>query len=227
MSGALKKGGSFLEALRNYDRDVLTPIIKAAGKILIGKDFNNLPIDQKMCPEIMATYSNNGMRAKITFKNFHFAKATGWWQVVVPSNGARAAVDPQKLRNVEGIDIFVGGRDDAFYVDLGGFFRSMNWSSALDKDREFIWEGGVSYLDSSEKKEAYNRAKRLLDRDKMEIVYNGADSRAGNNINAIAFSIPMERLTKNLSRDRIIRVWAESFLTESAYRTISKQGGGQ
>jgi hypothetical protein len=216
---------SFVQKFKKYKKEVLDPIVEGVGPILIGRDVNSLPIDQAMCPEIMAEYSRNGLRARITFKNFHFDRGGTQEQTVVESNGAQSEVDTKKIRHVQGIDVFVGGRDDAFFVDLGGFFRSMNWASALDKDREFIWEGGISYLDSSAKKESYSRAKRLLDREKSEIVYNGVDSRAGNNINALAFSIPLRRLTDDTKRNRILRVWAESFLTENAYNKIAPQQG--
>lgn len=218
---AVKEATNYLKAYKKY---ILDPLIAPISDVLgigLRPAFN-----QTHTPEIFIRYNAIGMKAKITFKNFHF-EVPGDAEVVANSNGRET--DPTKLQmyNFRGIKIFVGGRDDAFFNDIGGFFRSINWQTAVglaDRKREFRWEGDVSYLASAEEKESGNRKKGLIGKNN-EVVYNAKDWREHNNVNTLSFQIPLKYLSANLEEERLLRIWVESYLTREAFNKIAGTKG--
>jgi hypothetical protein len=206
--------------MKAYSEHVIKPIIDSVSDLAsLSLEANNLPINQTRYPEIMATYSNNGMKAKLIFKNFLINDPVS--EIIVNSNGKET--NPAKLEIYDhyGIKIFAGGRDDAFFNDIAGFFRSINWRSALGKNDEFVWEGGLSYRDSPEAKETGKKVKQLIDRRNNEGVYNAKDLRILNNVNTLSFEIPIKLITGRRNEEKF-RIWAESFLTEAAFNKINK-----
>ena len=130
---------------------------------------------------------------------------------------------------------FAGGRDDPFVLDIAGFFRSISWRSALKSDGSFTWEGDTSYLASPAAKESSAHVKGLLqNRDPKRVkgmlgangkegVYSGYDWRLGNNINALSFSIPLKYINAEVERKPLLRIWAESFITDAEFNRISQR----
>ena len=119
--------------------------------------------------------------------------------------------------------MFVGGRDDPFFSDIGGFFRSINFKAALTANDEFTWKGEIGFSQKRWEKEQFGRRKRLLDRAEKRGVYDGSDLRLGNNINALVFQIPISMIVTDPGNERLVYTWAESYLTAEAYWHINKQ----
>src|SRR6185312_503831 len=69
--------------------------------------------------EIRVTVDDHN-RANIRFMNF----AGGSFSALVDTNQAITLKSPGNLD----ISVFIGGRDDAFFNDLPGFFRSINYA---------------------------------------------------------------------------------------------------
>ena len=144
------------------------------------------------------------------------------------------------------IKLFVGGRDDAFFNDLPGFFRSINYAPQFyyvplesGKNRELeipktllALEGNALINDvpdfhgpSKNKPKLppnanqWNGKGYLKDANgNFRFVYSGKDAQAGRNINAIVLEIPLTFLTKNPSRDRIVNAWGESWVLKASHK---------
>lgn len=143
------------------------------------------------------------------------------------------------------IKIFVGGRDDAFFNDLPGFFRSINYAPqfynvpvSMTDARELPipktlieLEGNDLFnFDPSNPELGYTVKKDLPpgpwtwkgDKFKKDakgnyrFVYSGKDDRAGKNINAIIVELPLAFVTKAPEADRIINTWGESWVRKAS-----------
>ncbi|HEY6140894.1 MAG TPA: hypothetical protein VI670_24325 [Thermoanaerobaculia bacterium] len=156
------------------------------------------------------------------------------------------------LRSPDGkvINLFIGGRDDAFFNDLPGFFRSINYGpqyykvklSAPYDDRELKipktlleLEGNTLFNDDP-KDPNWGRpggTKRALPpgahtwkgnrflkdaNGNYHFVYSGKDAQAGRNINAVIVEMPLDYVTSNPQRDRIVNSWGESFVLKASHK---------
>ena len=219
-----------------FEKRIIQPIVESAAQLFdLGINGNNLPIDQKSFPEIIAVYNTKGTWANITFKNFYLNGPTdrvGNATLLAKSNGIETDPNKLKLYNFHDIEAFVGGRDDPFFSDIAGFFRSINFAAALEIDEvnqktgepskkdDFRWKGRISRRASAENKEQDGRIKHLIDRRAATGVYNGQDWRAGNNVNTLAFKIPVKYIIGNHPEHRLVRMWAEGFVTEETYHQL-------
>jgi hypothetical protein len=142
------------------------------------------------------------------------------------------------------IKAFVGGRDDAFFNDLPGFFRSINYAPqfyhvplAMKEARELKipktlieLEGNTLFnfnpaiplhgqgvkLDLPPGPLAWNGNKYHKDaKGNYRFVYSGKDAQAGRNVNAIILEIPLGALTRSPA-DRIVNAWGESWVLKAA-----------
>src|SRR5882724_12604353 len=125
------------------------------------------------------------------------------------------------------IKVFVGGRDDAFFNDLTGFFRSINYAPqfyhvphTMTHARELPipktlleLEGNDLFnYDPSNPKWGYEGVKKPLpsgpltwhgdkfrkdENGNFRFVYSGIDCQAGKNVNAIILEIPLAFITKS------------------------------
>ncbi len=213
--------------LTSFEKHIIKPIAENISKLMkLGLKGNNLPFGQSEFPEILARYSQDGTWAKIEFRNFLLGTGTetGTASVIAKSNGNETDSAKLKMYETHGIRTFVGGRDDPFFSDIAGFFRSINFAAALKPNEDFTWKGDISYREKRWAKELNGKRKRLLDRNPHhEGVYDAKDWREGNNINALVFQIPLDRLLVNRKDERLVYVWAEGYLTKEAYWHISKQ----
>jgi Domain of unknown function (DUF4331) len=178
-------------------------------------------------------------KAKVEFKRFReadfsFAVATNE-PVTFTTSGGRL------------IQVFVGGRDDAFFNDLPGFFRSINYAPQfyhvphtmpdvrelkipktlieLEGNDLFNYDPKNPLLGRGVKKDlppgplgwTGNRFAKDADGN-YRFVYSGQDAQAGRNVNAVILEIPIDLLTEDTATNRIVNVWAESWVLKAAHK---------
>jgi hypothetical protein len=186
--------------------------------------------------EVRVTF-NKQNQAKIDFIDF----PGGSFSKVIQTN----AVTPVQSPDGYSIKTFVGGRDDAFYNDLPGFFRSINYAPqfyrvphSMEDKRElpipktlielegntlFNFDKNNPDLGITVKKDLpagsldWKGTRFLKDESgNFRFVYSGKDAQAGRNVNAIILEIPLKFLTKSPEQDRIVRTWGESWVLKAA-----------
>jgi hypothetical protein len=144
------------------------------------------------------------------------------------------------------IKTYIGGRDDAFFNDLPGFFRSINYAPQfyhvpqtmsdmrelkipktlleLEGNSLFNFNSKKPNLGSGVKEDlppagpfSLSGKKYLKDKDgNYRFVYSGKDAQAGRNINAIILEIPHAFITKKTKEQRIVNAWGESWVLKAA-----------
>lgn len=143
------------------------------------------------------------------------------------------------------IKTFVGGRDDAFFNDLPGFFRSINYAPqfyhvphAMTDARELQipktlieLEGNTLFnFDPSNPNHGRGIKKDLPpgsltwngnaflkdEKGNYRFVYSGKDAQAGKNVNAIILEIPLRFITQSPDVDRIVNAWGESWVLKAS-----------
>ena len=148
------------------------------------------------------------------------------------------------------IKVFVGGRDDAFFNDLPGFFRSINYApqfyhvpQASTELRELKMPKTLIELEGNGLFN-FNPAKPQLGQGVKEdlppgpltwsgtrfaknangnfrFVYSGRDAQAGKNVNAIIVEIPLAFITRTPGTDRIVNVWGESWVMKASHKVTT------
>ena len=148
------------------------------------------------------------------------------------------------------IQAFIGGRDDAFFNDLPGFFRSINYAPqfyhvphTMTEARElpipktllelegndlFNYDPANPNLGRGVKKDlppgpwTWNGNRFKKDENgNYRFVYSGEDAQAGINVNAIILEIPIEFITANAAYNRIVNTWGESWVLKAAHKIQS------
>ena len=143
------------------------------------------------------------------------------------------------------INVFVGGRDDAFFNDLPGFFRSINYApqfykvpQAMTDMRELPipktlleLEGNTLFNFDPQNPLQGQGVKNDLPpgpvtwsgrgykkdaNGNYRFVYSGKDAQAGRNVNAIILELPLGYLTKTPDADRIVNAWGESWVLKAS-----------
>lgn len=145
------------------------------------------------------------------------------------------------------IKLFIGGRDDAFFNDLPGFFRSINYAPqfyhvphTMTEARELpipktllelegndlfnfdpknpnLGRGVKSNLPPGPWTWTGNKFKKD-ENGNYRFVYSGEDAQAGKNINAIVLEVPLAFITKSPAENRIVNTWGESWVLKAAHR---------
>ena len=176
-------------------------------------------------------------RAHIRFINF----PGGSFSQVLETNKSLTVQSPDG----HPIKVYIGGRDDAFFNDLPGFFRSINYAPqfyhvphTMTEARElpipktFLelegndlfnydpanpdWGHGVK-KDLPPGPLTWNGDKFAKDKNgNYRFVYSGKDAQAGQNINAIILEIPLAYITKTPEQHRIVNCWGESWVRKAA-----------
>lgn len=144
------------------------------------------------------------------------------------------------------LQVYMGGRDDAFFNDLPGFFRSINYAPQyyhvphespaelrevpipktlleLEGNAYFNFdpadpEWGISHkrdLPAEPMRWTGDRFARDADGN-YRLVYSGADAQAGRNVNCVVLEIPLGYLTAEPERERVVDVWAESWVRKAS-----------
>jgi uncharacterized protein DUF4331 len=191
--------------------------------------------------EVRVTVDQNG-KATVTFIDF----PSGDFTQVIDTNKVVAITTPDK----QTIQAYIGGRDDAFFNDLPGFFRSINYAPqfyhvphAMKDDRELKIPKSLLELDGNtlfnfdpadpkhgagEKKDlpsdlTWKGNKFLKDANgNFRFMYSGKDAQAGRNVNAIILEVPLSYITKNPKRDRIVSTWGESWVLKAAHKITTE-----
>jgi hypothetical protein len=168
-----------------------------------------------------------------------------------PGGNFDKVIETNKAETVDlggkSIKLFVGGRDDAFFNDLPGFFRSINYAPqfynvpvTMTEARELPipktlleLEGNDLFnFDPANPNLGYTMKKDLPpgpwtwkgDKFKKDakgnyrFVYSGKDNRAGKNINAVIVELPLSFLTNSPAQDRIVNAWGESWVRKAAHK---------
>ncbi len=189
--------------------------------------------------EVRVTVNAAG-KATLTFLGF----PSGRFDSVVDTN----AVTTVKSPDGQALKVFVGGRDDAFFNDLPGFFRSINYApqfyhvplSAPKELRELPipktlleLEGNTLFNFNPQKPNLGSGVKENLPpgpytwsgkgylkdaNGNFRFVYSGKDAQAGRNINAIILELPLAFVTKTPQTDRLVNTWGESWVLKAAHK---------
>jgi hypothetical protein len=167
-----------------------------------------------------------------------------------PGGSFTAVIDTNKVVTIDSPDgyaikAFIGGRDDAFFNDLTGFFRSINYAPQfyhvphtrpelrelpipktlleLEGNDLFNADPSIPEWGYGFKKElppgplTWNGTRFRKDENgNYRFVYSGRDCQAGKNVNAIIFEIPLGFITKTPAEDRIVNTWGESWVLKAA-----------
>lgn len=186
--------------------------------------------------EIRVTFDKDN-RAKIAFIDF----PGGSFSRVIDTNKTVAIDTPDG----HSIKTYIGGRDDAFFNDLPGFFRSINYAPQfyhvpytmtdmrelkipktlleLEGNTLFNFDPKKPNLGRSVKEDlpagpyTWSGNKFLKDKDgNYRFVYSGQDAQAGKNVNAIILEIPLAFITKSPKEHRIVNAWGESWVLKAA-----------
>jgi hypothetical protein len=159
-------------------------------------------------------------------------------------------VEAIKTPGGQTIRAFIGGRDDAFFNDLPGFFRSINYAPQfyhvphtmtearelpipktlieLDGNDLFNYDPANPNLGNGVKIDLPpgpwtwkgNQFKKDADGN-YRFVYSGKDAQAGKNVNAIILSIPTDFVTRDPAANRIVNAWGESWVLKAAHKVES------
>src|SRR5437870_5349716 len=150
----------------------------------------------------------------------------------------------------QSIAVFLGGRDDAFFNDLPGFFRSINYAPqfyhvphTLTNARELPipktlieLEGNTLFnfdpanpkhgqgvkLDLTKGPLTWSGKSYHKDANgNYRFVYSGKDAQAGKNINAIILEIPLAFITQSPQNDRIVNAWGESSVLKASHKVAT------
>ena len=181
---------------------------------------------------------------KVTVKFINFPG--GSFTTVIDTN----KVQPIKSPGGDLIQAFVGGRDDAFFNDLPGFFRSINYAPqfyhvphTMTEARELPipktlleLEGNDLFNFDPKNPNLGNGVKKDLppgpwtwkgdkfkkdENGNFRFVYSGIDAQAGKNINAIILEIPLAFITKSPAENRVVNTWGESWVLKAANKVES------
>lgn len=188
--------------------------------------------------EIRVTIDQDN-RANIRFFNF----PGGSFSAIIDANQSVTLQSPRG----HAIKTFVGGRDDAFFNDLPGFFRSINYAPQfyhvphsmadvrelkipktlleLEGNDLFNYDPNLPEWGRGVKKDlppgpltwSGDRFKKD-ENGNFRFVYSGEDARAGQNCNAIILELPLAFLTDTPSDHRIVNTWGESWVLKAAHK---------
>jgi hypothetical protein len=185
--------------------------------------------------EVRVTVDQNN-RAHIRFINF----PGGSFSEVVETNKNLSLRSP----NGHPMKVYIGGRDDGFFNDLPGFFRSINYAPqfyhvphTMTEARELAIPKTLLELEGNDlfnfdpanpewgrglKKDlppgplTWNGDSFAKDKSgNYRFVYSGKDAQAGKNVNAIILEIPLAYISQN-PEHRIVNCWGESWVRKAS-----------
>lgn len=187
--------------------------------------------------EVRVTFSENN-EAKVSFIGFH----GGDFSQILATNEVLTIDSPDGHK----IKAFLGGRDDPFFNDLPGFFRSVNYgpqfyhipttarrglrelpipktllelegNSLFNFDAAFPRHGRGMKKDLPDGNLTWQGDRFLKDANgNYRFVYSGEDAQAERNVNAIALEMPLDFITDAPDTDRIVRTWGESYVLKAS-----------
>ncbi|MEJ1962878.1 MAG: DUF4331 family protein [Gammaproteobacteria bacterium] len=154
-------------------------------------------------------------------------------------------ITPIALKDGKSLQLYLGGRDDAFFNDLPGFFRSINYAPQfyhvtraettlrempipktlleLEDNPLFNYDPQHPLLGKSEKANLppgpYEWRGKRFKKDangNFRFAYTGKDAQAGKNVNAIIVEMPLSFITRAPSQERIVNTWGESWVAKAS-----------
>src|SRR5215204_1447886 len=186
--------------------------------------------------EIRITFDQDD-RARVVFKDF-------------PGGSFQAAVNTNETKTIEtpdghSIKAFLGGRDDAFFNDLPGFFRSINYAPQfynvphtmpevreLEIPKTLLELEGNHLFNYDPENPRHGRGVKLDlppgpwrwegdsfakdENGNYRFVYSGEDAQSGMNVNALIFELPLAFLTESPDEERIVAAWGESWVLKAS-----------
>jgi hypothetical protein len=188
-------------------------------------------------PFVKVTF-NDENQARVDFIGFH----SGDFYQVVDTNKVVIIESPKGHK----IKTFIGGRDDAFFNTLHGFFRSINYAPQFYKvpvaDYETLAELPIpKTLLELEQNPLFNynpnqpkhgmgkkfdlpsgpyewqgNAFKKDANGNFRFVYDGIDAQAGRNINTIGFEVPLAFISEQPKTERIVRLWGGSYILKAS-----------
>jgi hypothetical protein len=143
------------------------------------------------------------------------------------------------------IRAFLGGRDDAFFNDLPGFFRSINYAPQfynvphtmpevreLEIPKTLLELEGNHLFNYDPENPRHGRGVKLDlppgpwrwegdsfakdENGNYRFVYSGEDAQSGMNVNALIFELPLAFLTESPDEERIVAAWGESWVLKAS-----------
>ena len=194
---------------------------------------------------LASTVHNGDIRAWVDGHDTAYLTLTGF-----PGGDISASVPTNTVSTITApggheITAFVGGRDDAFFNDLPGFFRSINYAPQfyhvphdspaelrevpipktlleLDGNKHFNFDPAQPNWGHGEKRDLPNEpmvwtGDRFAkdENGNYRLVYSGKDAQAGRNVNAVVLEIPLAYLTDDPAGERVVDVWAESWVRKA------------
>jgi hypothetical protein len=233
-----------------FDNDVMYRIRLDPDRRLVrpDKEEHSLETFLKYADALKDKYLNfKGAEIRVTFDAKNRAKITF---IDFPGGSFSREVDTNKTLVIDApgghaIKTFIGGRDDAFFNDLPGFFRSINYAPQfyhvpvgmkamrelnipktlleLEGNTLFNFDPKRPELGISVKEKLpanlpkWTGNKFLKDKDgNFRFVYSGKDARAGLNVNSIILELPLAFVTKSPREHRIVNAWGESWVLKAA-----------
>ncbi len=188
-------------------------------------------------PVIKVTFNDNN-QARVDFLGF----PGGNFHKVLETNRVATVDTPDGHR----IKAFIGGRDDAFFNTLHGFFRSINYAPQyykvpvadyqtlaelpipktlleLEGNELFNFDPAHPMHGRGEKFELppgpYEWKGNAFKKDQngnFRFVYDGQDAQAGRNVNTLSFEIPLAFITRHPEQERIVRLWGGSYIRKAS-----------
>jgi hypothetical protein len=167
----------------------------------------------------------------------------GDFNVTIPTNQVQKIQTP----NGHEIQAYIGGREEGFFNDLPGFFRSINYAPqfynvphSMTEARElpipktlielegndlFNFDPATPQWGKTMKKDmppgpwTWKGDKFKKDADgNFRFVYDGEDARKGKNCNALIFEIPLSFITEDTAKNRVVNTWGESWVLKAAHK---------
>ncbi|MCU1667634.1 MAG: hypothetical protein JWP40_561 [Blastococcus sp.] len=193
-------------------------------------------LGQRHAAEIRVTVDSSGT-ATVRFSDF----PGGSFTTRVHTNEVTSIRAPSGAE----ITAYLGGRDDAFFNDLTGFFRSINYApqfyhvpmarqdlrelpipktllelegnSLFNYNPEIPEHGHGVKLDLPPGPYTWEGDSFAKDADgNYRFVYSGMDAQAGKNVNAIILEVPLSFLTERPEEERVVNVWGESWVLKAS-----------
>lgn len=142
---------------------------------------------------------------------------------------------------------YIGARDDAFFNDLPGFFRSINYApqfyrvphtdlkaretpipktllelegnTLFNFDPQHPLHGQGEKFDFPQQPFTWSGNRFAKDAaGNFRFVYSGKDAQAGRDINAVIIEVPLSFLTKTPQTDRVVNAWGESWVLKASQK---------
>ncbi|HEX2120250.1 MAG TPA: DUF4331 family protein [Thermoanaerobaculia bacterium] len=235
-----------------FDTDVLYRIHvdpdPRAGRPLGSEDEHTLPALLRYAEAVKDKYVKQGAHEiRVTFDANQTANVSF---IGFPAGNFSEKLQTNRVLTVRTPDdheikVYIGGRDDAFFNDLPGFFRSINYAPQfyhvplswadrrelpipktlleLEGNTLFNYDPASPRHGSGVKTNLppgpYGLTPQRFKKDangNYRFVYSGGDAQAGININAIVLEIPLAFITRQPDRERIVNAWGESWVLKAA-----------